>query len=80
MHRFLTTEIAPLARGMDPVLNQKRGAFVSLKKKNNLRGCVGHMEPDIPLGQIIGAMTLQAAFNDPRFNSVSLDELSEIKI
>lgn len=78
--QFLTTETVPLARGFDPGLKQKMGAFVTLKKGHELRGCIGHMNNDLPLCDVIGSMALQAAFNDRRFFPVTLDELEEIDI
>jgi AmmeMemoRadiSam system protein A len=35
---------------------------------------------DEPLGKIVGAMAMQAAFNDRRFNPLTADELSDIEI
>jgi len=80
IQQILTADITPLARGFDPVLNRKQGAFVTLKKHGELRGCIGHMAEDLPLCQAVGAMAVQAAFNDRRFHQVRLKELSEIEI
>jgi AmmeMemoRadiSam system protein B/AmmeMemoRadiSam system protein A len=80
IQQFLTADTTPLARGFDPVLFQKQGAFVTLKKHGNLRGCIGHMAEDLPLCQVVGSMALQAAFNDRRFTNVTLKELPEIDI
>jgi AmmeMemoRadiSam system protein A len=78
--RYLTTETAPLARGLGVADDLQRGAFVTLKKDGHLRGCIGHMAEDRPLGQVVGAMALQAAFNDRRFEPVSLRELPALEI
>ena len=43
---FLTCGVFPLARGFDPVLEGNAGAFVTLRKEGNLRGCIGHMDED----------------------------------
>lgn len=80
IRQFLTTDTTPLARGFDPVLQRKQGAFVTLKKHGELRGCIGHMAENLPLCQAVGAMALQAAFNDRRFPSLRLAELPEIEI
>jgi AmmeMemoRadiSam system protein B/AmmeMemoRadiSam system protein A len=77
---FLNSETAPLPRDFDPALQRKQGAFVTLRKKGELRGCIGHMGEDKPLFDVVGSMALQAAFNDPRFNPVAKDELPEIDI
>ena len=61
-------------------LNEKRGAFVTLNKLNQLRGCIGYLESGNPLYQTIAEMAEAAAFNDPRFPQVKADELDDIKI
>jgi AmmeMemoRadiSam system protein A len=53
---------------------------VTLKKKGELRGCIGHMTADEPLGKVIGAMAFHAAFNDTRFSPLTADELKDIEI
>jgi AmmeMemoRadiSam system protein A len=80
IERWLVTETFPLARGFSPRACSKQGAFVTLKKHGELRGCIGHREADQPLCQVVGSMALQAAFNDRRFKPVEADELDEIEI
>jgi AmmeMemoRadiSam system protein B/AmmeMemoRadiSam system protein A len=80
IRQFLLTETAPLVRGFDPALNAPRGAFVTLKKDGNLRGCIGHLRDDSPIGWVVGNCAWQAAFNDRRFSPVTLDELGAIEI
>lgn len=70
----------PLARDVAPEEDRRQGAFVTLWKNRELRGCIGHWEADLPRGQVVGAMTLKAAFNDPRFSPVREEELSAIEI
>jgi AmmeMemoRadiSam system protein A len=53
---------------------------VTLKKKGQLRGCIGHMAEDTPLAQVVGAMAIQAAFNDRRFRPVLENELADIEV
>lgn len=78
--QYLASETAPIARGFDPVLRNKRGAFVTIKKHGNLRGCIGHMAEDTPLCQVVGAMALRAAFADRRFSPLAKDEYPDIEI
>ena len=80
IHRFLVSETVPLARGFAPALCCKRGAFVTLEEEGELRGCIGHMHADTPLAQVVGAMALQAAFNDRRFTPVGRAELDRLDI
>jgi AmmeMemoRadiSam system protein A len=61
-------------------LYEKRGAFVTLTKKGRLRGCIGALEGDKPLYQLIPELALSSAFQDPRFPPLSAEELPEIKI
>lgn len=56
------------------------GAFVTLRNKGQLRGCIGEFEPKEPLYQVIQKMAVEAATNDPRFNSVIASELKDITI
>jgi AmmeMemoRadiSam system protein B/AmmeMemoRadiSam system protein A len=78
--RYLTTQTVPLASGFPARLSYPQGVFVTLKKGEDLRGCIGHMQPDSALGKSVGAMALQAAFNDPRFPPVELKELKNLEI
>ncbi len=64
----------------DPVLEEKRGVFVTLKKNGNLRGCIGYIEPVEPLAKAVSAMAIQSATRDPRFSPIVYEELEEIKI
>jgi uncharacterized protein (TIGR00296 family) len=63
-------------------LNQKRGVFVTLKKRedDSLRGCIGFPYPVKALGEAIIEATMAAAAHDPRFSPVAGNELSSILI
>jgi len=80
IEQYMTTETTPIARDFSPALSCRQGAFVTLKKDHQLRGCIGHMTADKPLGQVVGAMALQAAFNDRRFSPLKPDELQDVQI
>jgi AmmeMemoRadiSam system protein B/AmmeMemoRadiSam system protein A len=80
LSRFLLTDTLPLARGFDPKLQQPQGVFVTLKKKGELRGCIGRIIGDEPLCKLVGTMAIQSALNDRRFRPVTADELGEIDI
>jgi AmmeMemoRadiSam system protein A len=56
------------------------GAFVTLRKRGELRGCIGHVEPDRPLDVTVARVAVAAARTDPRFPSVSPAEIGEIAI
>ncbi len=78
--RYLTIKMVPLPRLSSPVLREPRGVFVTLNKQGDLRGCIGRMVPDRPLAELVGAMALQAAFEDPRFNPVTARELADLEV
>lgn len=78
--RYLTTETVPLARDFSPRMAVSQGAFVTLRKNGELRGCIGHIPPDMELGRTVGAMALQSAFNDSRFSPVRLNEVKNLEI
>jgi AmmeMemoRadiSam system protein A len=55
-------------------------AFVSLHRRGELRGCIGHVEADEPLGRIVVRGAVAAASADPRFPPVAADELPDLEI
>jgi len=61
-----------------PILKEKRGAFVTLKKRGHLRGCIGYIKAVKPLGDTVQEMAVAAAFHDPRFPSVKGDEIRDL--
>ena len=64
----------------NPKFLSKRGAFVTLKKKGELRGCIGFIEPELPLHQTLVQATIYAASKDTRFPPVSPSELKDIDL
>jgi AmmeMemoRadiSam system protein B/AmmeMemoRadiSam system protein A len=78
--QYLESETVPLARGFSPNAEKNIGAFVTLREKKELRGCIGYMREDLPLCEVVGSMALQSAFNDQRFNPLSETELSKVDI
>lgn len=80
IRRYLETGTVPLSRGLSARAREPRGAFVTLTRGGELRGCIGRMAPDAPLDRVVGAMALQAALNDSRFLPVTPDELPALRI
>jgi len=64
----------------DPNFLTKKGAFVTLKKRGALRGCIGLIEPVYPLCQTVISAAVYAASRDPRFPPVSIEELDDLEI
>ncbi len=63
-----------------PILKEKRGAFVTIHKQGQLRGCIGYIEGIKPLYQTVRLMAEAAALSDTRFNPVSPEELPSLDL
>ena len=64
----------------DPALQEQRGTFVTLKVKNQLRGCMGCLTPSETILAGIKRNAVNAAFNDPRFPPLTGPELEQAEI
>ncbi len=60
--------------------SELRGVFVTLKKKGELRGCIGFPLPTYKLGDAVVKASISAAFEDYRFSPLKKDELKDITI
>lgn len=63
-----------------PRLKEPRGAFVTIHKNGQLRGCIGQIRALKPLYETISEMAYAAAFEDPRFPHLRAEELPYIDI
>jgi len=61
-------------------LTQERGAFVTLKKHGELRGCIGYVAPMKPLATTVRDVAAFAALRDSRFPPVTAQELADIRL
>jgi AmmeMemoRadiSam system protein A len=61
-------------------LAQPGGAFVSLHLHGDLRGCIGHIEPDDLVARIVARCAVAAATSDPRFAPLTRAELDAAHI
>jgi len=61
-------------------LDPPRGAFVTLKHGDVLRGCIGRIESNDPLWQTVATMAREAAFRDPRFAPLPSEELPRVSL
>lgn len=64
----------------DPVLETRCGAFVTIHKNNNLRGCIGNITSNLPLWETVRKMAVEASLHDPRFSPVIPSELKDIEV
>lgn len=63
-----------------PRLDERGASFVTLKAKDDLRGCIGSLNAHRPLGQDVADNALGAAFRDPRFSPVTLREWPGVRV
>lgn len=73
-HRSLQAELQA------PIFASQCGAFVTLKVKNALRGCIGSLTSSEPLVENVRHNALNAAFQDPRFPPLDPEELAQTRI
>jgi AmmeMemoRadiSam system protein A len=64
----------------DESLNRPGGAFVTLRIRGRLRGCIGQLASREPLIRVVAYCANSAALEDPRFEPVRAEELQEIEI
>ena len=64
----------------DGIFSQQRGVFVTLHIGEQLRGCVGVVEPEHWLGDSIVRCATGAAMRDPRFPVMRAHKLSHLQI
>jgi MEMO1 family protein len=69
-------------KGLDisGLLSEKRAPFVTLKKNNRLRGCIGYLKPHGVLWKAVAQNAMSAALYDRRFSPVSFDEVKNLHI
>lgn len=65
---------------MNEIYSNNLGAFVTIHKNGNLRGCIGNIIGYRPLIETIRDMAVSAAFKDPRFVPLTEDEFTDIDI
>ncbi|MGM0371198.1 MAG: AmmeMemoRadiSam system protein A [Halobacteriota archaeon] len=68
------------ADAVDPVFEVNRGAFVTLEKAGELRGCIGRPTAEQPAIEAIHAAAIGAATEDPRFPPVAESELDPLTV
>ena len=77
---FITRGEIPHPKNITPEMKGKAGVFVSLHKNDELRGCIGTIEPDEEnIAQEIIRNAVHSATRDPRFNPVTADELPQLE-
>lgn len=79
---YLTSgRILTAPRLAETALPPRAGAFVSLHRQGSLRGCIGTIAPTAPtLAEEVVHNAIQAASADPRFPTMSIEELDDLEI
>ena len=72
----------PSIKLTDPELQEKQGAFVTLRMHGHLRGCIGHFTSDEPLWKTVQDVAVLSATQDPRFMDMRLrpEDLKHLQV
>ena len=70
----------PDTNKLTDTLKQKRGVFVTLELNGQLRGCIGTIQPVMPLYEAVIKNAASAAYSDPRFPPLTKEEANELAI
>jgi AmmeMemoRadiSam system protein A len=62
------------------ILERAGAAFVTIHSRGELRGCIGHVDGDEPLGRVVVRCAVSACSRDPRFPAVTVGELDALRI
>jgi uncharacterized protein len=82
-HRAIESALAKKPLDSTPPsehLAEHRGAFTTLHVHSELRGCIGYVLPVSSLYQTIIDTARAAAFDDPRFQPVTIEEAAYLRI
>jgi len=82
-HRSIESELAGIRLDLTPPsehLAEPRGAFTTLHLSGKLRGCIGYVIATDPLYRTVAETARAAAFQDPRFQSVTKEEAANLDI
>lgn len=72
--------LAVVAHDYPAELQAIRACFVTLHLRGSLRGCIGHLEANLPLIEDVADNAYAAAFSDPRFPALARHELADLQI
>lgn len=74
------THVRPAPVPLDVELPEASGAFVTIKRRGELRGCLGTLECRRGLADEVARCAADAASEDPRFPPVADEELPELDV
>lgn len=70
----------PEIRDYPPTWHEQRASFVTLKRHGDLRGCIGTTEAVDPLVVGVARNAYSAAFSDPRFPALTMEEYEGVEL
>lgn len=78
----ITNKPVPKPESDDPELNVNCGCFVTLKNREQLRGCIGQFTSEVPLIELVVEMAKASATGDPRFfgDPIRPEELERLDV
>ncbi|NCA87312.1 MAG: AmmeMemoRadiSam system protein B, partial [Clostridia bacterium] len=71
-------QVAYDRKNLPKKLTNPMGAFVTLHRQGNLRGCIGRIEAEMPLWETVQQMAISAATRDHRFEPITKAELAHL--
>jgi AmmeMemoRadiSam system protein A len=80
LESYLDCGVMPEYQTTRAGLLERKGAFVSLHRNQELRGCIGQLSPDQELYKVVQHCVLSAAMEDSRFSPVQKKELADLDI
>ena len=70
----------PDPSGLSKALTTNCGAFVTLRKNGDLRGCIGRFDASEPLYSVVQQMAVASSTEDDRFPPVAPQEVNQLEI
>jgi MEMO1 family protein len=80
VRQFVRTGTTPEAMLSDPRLAANGATFVTINRQHVLRGCIGNIQPVMPLSQSVIRNAVAASTQDPRFPPMRPEELSDMEV
>ena len=77
---YVKTGKAPEHTTRAPRLLANGAAFVTINRNHQLRGCIGNIQPTMPLYRAVIANAVSACSRDPRFPPMSSAELRDMEV
>jgi AmmeMemoRadiSam system protein A len=74
------TPLSISASDYTEAFQQQRACFVTLLLDGELRGCIGHLEAQLPIIEDVAENAHAAAFRDPRFPPLTSRERDKLEI